>query len=326
MKLLQSGSASLYDMDPYGLGLLYYASYYCWRSSGKEVAMRTCQFLLDIGADMDLQDEKGCTPLDTLIGDTLISLSMREHGPRMPNSSDFEHITKLFGRSSFDIVADYIKVSNFVTIHKVLLGIQEDYETLLDYLEHPKSSSPSISTIDIQDSTGRSALAWAVEYGWVVATKALLQHGANPNQLVQSSNTASPLLHLAIAMPVSSNTDNGSLGVVKELLKAGADINAVDHENWTPLHVAASWNNYDIIQELVTFGGEILEWDLVTNDNQSAMDLSLNSGINHQVQSILKNRNRVSEHIYGRGHRDKDEDFESKEEQFFDSEETWCCV
>ncbi|WEW57922.1 hypothetical protein PRK78_003389 [Emydomyces testavorans] len=332
IRLLQSGAASLYDVDPYGLGLLYYASYYCWRSSGKDVAVRTCQFLLDIGADTDMEDERGSTPLDTLIGDTLVSLAMKHRG--MPDSSDFEHITQLFGKSGLELVADFVKVSNFATIHKVLLGIEGDHKTLNDYLGKSESTMLLTDSIDIPDSTGRSALAWAVEYGWANATRILLKHGANPHQLVRSSGVVSPLLHLAIAMPVSASTDNGSLDVVRELLKAGADINAVDHENWTPLHVAASWNNYDIIRELVTFGGDALDLDLVTNDNQSAMDLSLNGGINERVQDVLKNRELVDEHIIGaedrtrsEGHRHAgNEDFDCEGEEFFDSEEVWSCV
>lgn len=76
--LLQSGSASLNDVDPYGLGLLYvsnhfaclfnasltaslyqYAAYYCWRAQGRDSAMKTCQFLLELGAHAEWEDEIG---------------------------------------------------------------------------------------------------------------------------------------------------------------------------------------------------------------------------------------------------------------------------
>lgn len=108
----------------------------------------------------------------------------------------------------------------------------------------------------------------------------------------------------------------------------------MDYENWTPLHVAASWNNHDIIRELVTCGGDALDWDLLTNDSQSAMELSLNGGINETVQGVLKNRKLVEEHIIdaetligGEGHRNAgDEGFDSEEEQFFDSEEVKFCI
>lgn len=276
-----------------------------------------------------LSNLRPSTPLDTLIGDTLVSLAMEHRGTRIPESSDFEHITQLFGKSTLELVADFVKTSNFATIHRVLLGIQGDCETLDDYLGKHESTLPLTDAIDVPDSAGRSALAWAVEYGWVDATRTLLKYGANPHQLVRSPGIISPLLHLAIAVPVSESADNGSLEVVRELLKAGSNVNAVDHEYWTPLHVAASWNNYDVIRELVTFGGDTLDWDLVTNDNQSAMDLSLNGGFNEKVQDILKNRKLVWEYIVsaeartegeGQGH-ESDEGVNSEGEQFFDFEE-----
>lgn len=79
-KCLLSGEASITDVDPYGLGLLYvgasscpfvipglltaisfhkYASYYCWRASGRDKAVKACQYLLDMGANRDWDDEIG---------------------------------------------------------------------------------------------------------------------------------------------------------------------------------------------------------------------------------------------------------------------------
>jgi ankyrin repeat protein len=263
-----------------------------------------------------------------MIGDTLVSLAMEHRGSRVPDSSDFEHIIQLFGKPTLELVADFVKTSKFANIHRVLLGVSEDCETLDGYLGKPKSTSLLTDAIDASDCTGRSALAWAVEYGWVDATKTLLKYGANPHQLVRSPGVASPLLHLAIAVPVSKRVDNGSLSVVKELLKAGVDINSMDHESWTPLHVAASWNNYEIVRELVASGGDVLDWDRVTSDNQSALDLSLNGGINERVQNLLRNRTLVQEHNVGNeahreghGYSDSDEDPNNETEQFFDSEE-----
>jgi hypothetical protein len=263
-----------------------------------------------------------------MIGDTLVSLAMEHRASRMPDSSDFEHIIQLFGKPTLELVVDFVKTSKFANIHRVLLGISEDCETLDDYLGKSRSTSLLTDLIDVPDVTGRSALAWAVEYGWIDATKTLLKYGANPHQLVRSPGVTSPLLHLAIAVPVSKRVDNGSLNVVKELLKAGVDINSTDHEGWTPLHVAASWNNYEIVHELVASGGDVLNWNQVTSDNQSALDLSLNGGINERVQNILRNRSLVQEqsfsneaHREGDGCSDSDGDFNSEAEQFFDLEE-----
>jgi ankyrin repeat protein len=35
------------------------------------------------------------------------------------------------------------------------------------------------------------------------------------------------------------------------LLRAGANINSVDNDGWTPLHAAAHWDKHDVIQFLL---------------------------------------------------------------------------
>ncbi len=35
------------------------------------------------------------------------------------------------------------------------------------------------------------------------------------------------------------------------LIRAGANINAVDHDGWTPLHAAAHWDKHDVIKFLI---------------------------------------------------------------------------
>lgn len=113
----------------------------------------------------------------------------------MLNSSNFEHIAQLVWKlkSSSELVADFVKVSKFATIHRVFLGIQEDHETLDDYLRKSQSASPLTGAIDIPDSTGSSVLAWAIEYGCADVKRSLLKHGANPHQPVRSFSALPPL-------------------------------------------------------------------------------------------------------------------------------------
>jgi ankyrin repeat protein len=35
------------------------------------------------------------------------------------------------------------------------------------------------------------------------------------------------------------------------LLRAGANINSVDNDGWTPLHAAAHWDKHDVIKYLI---------------------------------------------------------------------------
>lgn len=229
--------------------------------------------------------------METMIDDTLIDLakqdcvSTQRHGP-----SDFEQIGRLFGKTSHDLLADYAEDRDFATLHQVFLGIECSKGTLKEYLASFAQPALPAESIDVPDACGRTALAWAVEYGCADAVKTLLRYGSNPHQLRSCVHGKSPLLHLVIAGPASQRSDAGVLGVVRLLLQAGADVNAADHEGWSPLHVAASWNLYNVIQELARFGGSALDWNALTDDRQSALDLSLGAGPNKKVQRLLQSK------------------------------------
>lgn len=230
--------------------------------------------------------------METMIDDTLVSLAIKNRSAGQLNRSDFQHIAQLFGKSTVDLLQDFVEDRSFTTLHKVLLGIECGYRSLEEYLASFGQAVLPPDVIDYPDSCGRTALAWAVEYGWVDAAKMLLQYGSNPHQLRPSIHGNSPLIHLAIAGPASQRAHADFIGVIRLLLKAGMDVNAVDHEGWTPLHVAASWNQYDTIEELALFGGSALCWDALTDDKQSAMELSLGAGVNEKVQRLLQDHER----------------------------------
>ena len=88
----------------------------------------------------------------------------------------------------------------------------------------------------------------------MAAVELLILFGANPHQLRPSHRGLTPLLHLCIAGSIPRCPDGDQVGTFKALLKAGVDVNARDHEGWTPLHVAASLNLYDVPKALFDFG------------------------------------------------------------------------
>lgn len=126
--------------------------------------------------------------------------------------------------------------------------------------------------IDVQDSRGRSALAWAAEHGWTEAASLLIKHGADPRQSRRSRHGDLPLLHLALAGSNKTNGGQSSLDIIKLLVEAGADPNSRDHEGWTPFHVAASWNNYFAVRKLQDVA--MIDYSATTRTGENAVDLS----------------------------------------------------
>jgi hypothetical protein len=203
-----------------------------------------------------------------------------------PTSAALIDVGLLCNMSSQELIEECQSSYELITLHKTLLGLNSENSSLHGHLQSLQTLGLLAELIDKPDSHGRSALAWAVEYGMANAVRTLLSFGANACQYRRSSQAQLPLLHLVIAGPPPP-LNSGFLEVVRILLAICIDINARDNEGWSAWHVAASWNSYDILREIMLTHSICVELDAWTNDGALAYDLSGDEGFYRKLMPCV---------------------------------------
>lgn len=100
---------------------------------------------------------------------------------------------------------------------------------------------------NIENKSGETPLHLAAFYGKVENVKVLLEKGADVNARNGKRNTAVFMREI---------------GNVRAILEAGGDVNAKDQEGYTPLHIACkTGETKEIIKELVKAGANIEQKD-----------------------------------------------------------------
>ena len=203
-----------------------------------------------------------------------------------------------------------IEERQFSRLHKAVLRL--DPYRLEAVLSH------ALLDIDALDSIGRTALVWAVCRGDAVATKLLLEAGANPNLADRFNNP--PLYHsttfACTEMLLSAGADitvtnkwgNSLLffayrcdpctKYVEFLIKAGIPVNARSSTGATPMHFAAEYGCTSMLKLLLQNGADINALDnngqsvlnyaqCETCDTAEAIEFLLGSGIDYTIPNKL---------------------------------------
>jgi ankyrin repeat protein len=82
--------------------------------------------------------------------------------------------------------------------------------------------------------------------------------------------------------------DADIIETIRLLLKAGADLNGMDHEGWTPLHIAASWSLFHVTDMLQQCGCGFLNWQARTITGESILDVCDNSSYQQRYWGMLE--------------------------------------
>jgi uncharacterized protein len=118
-----------------------------------------------------------------------------------------------------------------------------------------------------RDRTNTTPLHWAVQEGFLSVARCLLKYGADVNAVDDGGFTA-----LAIA------AGGGRRDLVAELMKAGAAPNrrGFSNGNGTALHLACSWNRYEVVARLVQHPS--IRLNLRDSDGKTPLDYAQDAG------------------------------------------------
>lgn len=176
-----------------------------------------------------------------------------------------ERFKELFPRS------DLLDVRQFSVLQMIILGLMVGNVDLA--IQDPECS------IDYRDADGNTALSWAAKLGRADIVKKLLAHKADAG-----------LANITHRTPLHRATVAASASCMGPLLEAGADVDALDFQDSTPLHYAASCSYSEedtkaYFEPLLAAGADIHAQNI---PGQSALHIALERNITNNALYLLQ--------------------------------------
>uniref|UniRef100_A0A0N5A9Z5 Delta-like protein n=1 Tax=Syphacia muris TaxID=451379 RepID=A0A0N5A9Z5_9BILA len=191
------------------------------KSKANHVAETDIRSLLEAGADINLCDDDGTTPLMLAI-----------------KTAKFHIVDLLLANGANSGLAD--NCGRTALHHAVALEMPEIVEALLK----------TAVDINAADCNNQTALIYSARFAFnSVIAKALLKAEADPTCV---GNKLSPKYNGRTALHYAAQYNN--LDVIKTLVENGADINAQDQKEQTPLFLAAMEGKVDAVRMLISLG------------------------------------------------------------------------
>ncbi|KAM6963595.1 ankyrin repeat domain-containing protein 61-like [Tautogolabrus adspersus] len=243
--------------------------------------VKSMQRLLSAGADPEMRDQLGRTTLHLVIS----SWPSIPTGLSNPQS---KYLTAVISARRQAEACLQLLCEHGVNINAEVEG--ESHQTALHLsVRYAAQSAAQIlsihgANVNAVDSSGMTALHMAAGMLHKDLIASLIKEGADINVGVKHSGSTP--LHL-VAMSVSlktSKTLEDNIRCVSELLRQGAEVNAVNKAGFTPLQEACSMGNKELVDLLLKHGADINQ---LSNSGENCLFLFLNHRRNVRKQSLL---------------------------------------
>ena len=208
---------------------------------GEGVSFRIIKTLLDRGANVNLANNEGVTPL--------MMASKHDRDVSLIND-DYTIENLIAAGADVNHQSTSGQTALMVACEGRLLSITE---ILLE----------SGANVNLPDGEGMTPLIKACEEGQEAIVDRLLDAGADVNHQSTSGQTA-----------LIAACEQGSLAIVKSLMERHADINMAKTDGVTPLMMACKAGNITAVEVLIKAGAKV---DLKDNNNKTALDYAIDS-------------------------------------------------
>jgi pectate lyase len=199
--------------------------------------------LIGKGADVNVTPEGGAPLLIEAVwrGDLDVVKLLVDNGARY-DTQDKDGLTALYyaaSQGNMDMVKLFIsKGIDESSIH--MAACAGDLPRVKEFIEKG-------TAVDANDEAGWTALVWAVSAGQTEVAEFLIKNNADVN--IRYDRQRQSLLHLAAR--------SDAVRLVELLITKGADVNAKDQLEATPLFVAASAGHLQVVDLLISKGADV---------------------------------------------------------------------
>ena len=293
-----------YPQDRFGLeGVLTILPHGSWTAlmyAGREGSLDAARALAEGGADLNLTDPDGTTALVLAIinGHFDTAALLLDKGAD-PNIADTAGMAALYAAVDMNTLGEVYgrpprpsrDKLNALDLMGILLRHGANPNAQLKSPTLQRAHTPGESTL----AEGSTSLMRAAKNGDAAAMRLLLDHGADPS-IVQKNHTTALMLAAGLGrgqgvFAKDYATDREMLEAVKVLVARGVDVNAVNDNGQTAMHLAVRVSD-DIVRYLAANGAAL---NVKDKQGRTPLDAALGMGVRGRAGGPVEKREATAE-------------------------------